>query len=322
VPEGAGEAAVEDAIVVSGLVRRFGDSAAVDGLSLSVKRGEVLGLLGHNGAGKTTTIRLLNGVLSRHGGVVTVLGLDPEHDGDAVRARTGVLTESPAVDERFSARYLLELHARLHLMDRAVSRARIDELLAELDLLDVADERVASFSKGMKQKLAVVRSLLHDPEVLYLDEPTSGLDPVASRKLVETVRKLAHERGRAVVFCTHRLLEAEDICDRVAILSRGKLVALGTPAELAGTLAPASAPLIIEVNEDERARLLSLDGLQASERADGAILVHDLKRADVPALIERLVSEGFHLYGVSAHRARLEDAYLALAELAEKEEGQ
>lgn len=305
------------AIEVEGLVRSFGAHRAVDGLSLSVARGEVLGLLGHNGAGKTTTVRVLNGVLGRDAGQVRVLGLDPALAGDEVRARTGVLTESPAVDERFDAWDNLLFFARLHGLRAPEGHRRAEALLTELELPLQRGLLVGAFSKGMKQKLAIARALLHEPEVLYLDEPTSGLDPVASRALIERVKGLARARGTTVLLCTHRLHEAQEACDRVAILAHGRLLKVGTPRELAQAATPASRPLELEVGEaDEprvRAALASLPGARV-DRGEGAasFVVHGLLREDVPDLVQRLGAGGARVYRVTPREVTLEEVYLAL----------
>src|SRR5690349_4450916 len=159
-------------IQTSSLSRRFGEKNAVDELTLEVQAGEIFGFLGHNGAGKTTTVRLLNGVLEPTTGHAKVLGLDPQTDGPALRARTGVLTETPSLDERLTARENLSFYSELYNVPRGQVVDRVDSLLAEFELTERADEKVGGYSKGMKQRLALARALLHKPEVLFLDEPT------------------------------------------------------------------------------------------------------------------------------------------------------
>src|SRR5258705_60131 len=182
------------------LVRRFGDLTALNDLSFEVAHGEVFGFLGHNGAGKTTTIRILNGVLAASEGSVRVLGLDPITDGRALRLRTGVLTENPSLDERLSARENLQFYADLNEVPRDQVKARIDELLADFDLSDRDKEKVGGYSKGMKQRLALARPLLHNPEIIYLDEPTSGLDPVAALHVRRLIVRLSQQEGRTIFF--------------------------------------------------------------------------------------------------------------------------
>src|SRR5688500_3620141 len=166
-------------IQTSSLSRRFGEKNAVDQLTLEVRAGEIFGFLGHNGAGKTTTVRLLNGVLEPSSGGARVLGLDPQTDGPALRAQTGVLTETPSLDERLTARENLAIYAELYNGPRPDVSARVQSLLEEFEWADRADDKVGGYSKGMKQRLALARALLHKPAVLFLDEPTAALDPVA-----------------------------------------------------------------------------------------------------------------------------------------------
>ncbi|HEY6072849.1 MAG TPA: ABC transporter ATP-binding protein, partial [Anaerolineales bacterium] len=219
-------------IEITGLSRRFGEIQAVDQLSLEVQAGEIFGFLGHNGAGKTTTVRLLNGVLEPTAGTARVLGLDPQIQGPALRLHTGVLTETPSLDERLTARDNLTLYADLYSIPRVSVPGRVDSLLAEFELEDRAREKVAGYSKGMKQRLALARALLHQPELLFLDEPTASLDPLAARHVNTLVETLARREGSTVFICTHNLVEAQKLCDRVAVMEHGHLVALGTPAEL------------------------------------------------------------------------------------------
>jgi ABC-2 type transport system ATP-binding protein len=183
-------------IVVDGLSRHFGEVVAVDHLELEVYPGEVFGFLGHNGAGKTTTVRLLNGVLAPDGGTVRVLDLDPVDDGPALRRRTGVLTETPSLDERLTGRENLEIYAELYDVLRAKVPGRVSFLLETFELDHRADDKVGGYSRGMKQRLALARALLHEPEILFLDEPTAGLDPVATRRVHDMVTRLSHKEQR------------------------------------------------------------------------------------------------------------------------------
>ncbi|MCB0003546.1 MAG: ABC transporter ATP-binding protein, partial [Anaerolineae bacterium] len=223
-------------IVASDLGRRFGETVAVSQLELTVQAGEVFGFLGHNGAGKTTTIRMLNGILTPTTGSARVLGLDPMVDGTQLRSRTGVLTETPSLDERLTGRDNLTIYADLYRVPKDEVQARVDELLTGFDLIDRADDKAGGYSKGMKQRLALARTLLHKPEILFLDEPTSGLDPVAARQVHEMILQTTRQQGHTVFLCTHNLVEAQRLCDRVGVMEHGKLVALGSPRDLARQL--------------------------------------------------------------------------------------
>ncbi|MGD2040575.1 MAG: ABC transporter ATP-binding protein, partial [Anaerolineae bacterium] len=189
------------AIVANALSRQFGKVVAVDQLTLEIQTGEILGFLGHNGAGKTTTVRLLNGILDPTAGSARVLGLDPRTDGPALRRRTGVLTETPSLDERLTGRENLEIYADLYGVPQAKVHTRVAQLLERAELTGRADEKVGDYSKGMKQRLALARALIHHPELLFLDEPTSGLDPVATRRVHELITRLSHEEQRTIFLC-------------------------------------------------------------------------------------------------------------------------
>jgi ABC-2 type transport system ATP-binding protein len=297
------------------LSRAFGSVRAVDSIDLEVRRGEVFGCLGHNGAGKTTAVRLLNGVLEPSSGEATVLGLAPVAEGARLRARTGVLTETPALDDRLTARESLVYAGRLFGIPRGGLGERIESLLEEFDLRERGDERVGGYSKGMRQKLALARALIHEPELIFLDEPTSGLDPVARRQIHELIHRLARTHGRTVFLSTHNLAEAQQLCDRVAVLERGKVIAMGTPVELARRLGTRAA-IEIDVGLDaiSRAAEVLANGASESiaEQGSGRILLHGVAREEIPALVARLVGAGVPVFGVAAQEPTLEDAYFAL----------
>ena len=229
-PVSDGETEVR-AIEVRGLVRAFGAARAVDGLDLVVRRGECLGLLGPNGAGKTTTLRVLSTTLAPTEGEVRVLGLDPQRDGAAVRARIGAVPQEIALYETLSARENLAFFARTFGVAADRIGERVGESLGLAGLVDRADDRVGSFSGGMQRRLNLVAGLLHDPELLFLDEPTVGIDPQSRGRVLELVRDLA-AAGKTVVYTTHQLGEVERLCDRIVILDRGRAVAQGTLEEL------------------------------------------------------------------------------------------
>jgi ABC-2 type transport system ATP-binding protein len=302
-------------IAVDGLTRRFGDVVAVDGLTLEIDPGEVFGFLGHNGAGKTTTVRLLNGLLAPDDGTARVLDLDPQTDGPELRRRTGVLTETPSLDERLTGRENLEIYADLYGVPGTEVTRRIESLLEGFELAHRADEKAGAYSKGMKQRLALARALLHEPEILFLDEPTSGLDPVGARRVHDLITHLSREQQRTVLLCTHNLAEAQKLCGRVAVLEHGRLVALGTPAELARKLgrsqrleidvAPDHAPAAVEVVE-------ATLGTADPALENGRITVVGADREAIPGLVSALVSAGVRIYGITPQEPSLEDVYFGL----------
>lgn len=304
-------------IQISALTRRFGDKNAVDDLILDVHAGEIFGFLGHNGAGKTTTVRLLNGVLEPTSGGAQVLGLDPQTEGPALRARTGVLTETPSLDERLTARDNLSIYADLYNVPRADVAGRVNALLAEFELADRADEKVGGYSKGMKQRLALARALLHKPEVLFLDEPTAALDPVASRHVHSLVENLARREGCTVFLCTHNLVEAQKLCDRVAVMEHGRLVALGTPSDLTRQYVKR---LDVDLEVDPVQMELVLPILQelpqlvlGSPKQEKDFLTLTLSgREAIPELLAVLIQKGLRVYRLAPQEANLEEVYFAL----------
>ncbi|HZL18061.1 MAG TPA: ATP-binding cassette domain-containing protein [Polyangia bacterium] len=218
-------------IVVDALVKTFGSKAAVAGLSFSVEGGEIYGLLGPNGAGKTTTLRVLAGILTPTSGRAVIAGLDVAAHPLEVRRRLGFLTNTTGLYARLTGRELLRYFARLYGLAPAAADARITALVEALDLAPFFERRCEALSTGERQRLSIARAVLHDPTVLILDEPTAGLDVLASRFLRAFVRA-ERDRGKAVVFSTHYLAEAELLCDRIGLLHHGRLLAEGTPAAL------------------------------------------------------------------------------------------
>jgi len=307
----------ESVIVIKQLSRHFKEIVAVDQLSLEVYKGEIFGFLGHNGAGKTTTVRLLNGVIEATSGSMRVLGLDPQVDGPNLRARTGVLTETPSMDERLTAWDNLSIYADLYGVPRAEVNTRINELLSEFDLADRAQEKVAGYSKGMKQRLALARSLLHKPELLFLDEATSGLDPIAAHHVNDLIVRMARRQNRTVFLCTHNLVEAQKICDRVAILEHGRLVALGTPAELTRQYVH-RLDVEVEVAEDQIPTALdvlrNLPELVLGEPAqpNGSLVVTINRHESIPEVLACLVQNHIRVYRLAPQEANLEQVYFTL----------
>jgi ABC-2 type transport system ATP-binding protein len=304
-------------IQISALSRSFGEKKAVNELTLEVQAGEIFGFLGHNGAGKTTTVRLLNGVLEPTSGEAHVLGLNPQKDGADLRARTGVLTETPSLDERLTARDNLSIYADLYNVPRENVTERINSILDEFELADRADEKVGGYSKGTKQRLALARALLHRPEVLFLDEPTTGLDPVAARHVNHLVENLARREGCTVFLCTHNLVEAQKLCDRVAVMEQGSLVALGTPAELTRQYVKRMA-VELEVDPHQMEATLSLLKtirtlvIDTPKQQKDVITMTVSGREAIPELLCLLLQNGLRVYRLAPQEVNLEEVYFAL----------
>src|SRR5580700_5542817 len=218
------------------LVKRFRDKkrgtvCAVNGVSFSCRPGEIYGLLGANGAGKTTTLRMLATILAPSEGTAIVAGYDVIKDPQMVRSRVGFLSTATALYGRLSAQEMVEYFGRLHGLDEPTLRRRIDELFARLEMNDYRDRRCDKLSTGMKQKVSIARTLVHDPPVMIFDEPTVGLDVMAARTISGFIRE-CRDNGKTVIFSTHVMREAEKLCDRIGIIDGGKLLAEGTLADL------------------------------------------------------------------------------------------
>ncbi|NLE44716.1 MAG: ABC transporter ATP-binding protein [Chloroflexi bacterium] len=219
-----------------GLSKVFGDLRAVDDLSLALAPGQVLALLGPNGAGKTTTVRMLASILKPTSGYARVAGYDTVRDAGEVRRRVGVLTEAPGLYSRMSGWEYLEYFAALYRLPRTERKPRISRLAEQFRIVDALPRRLGEYSKGMRQKIALMRTLLHDPPVLLLDEPTSAMDPESARLVRDAILQMSAQARHTTIVCTHNLPEAEELSDRIAIISHGRIVVQGTAAELKSRL--------------------------------------------------------------------------------------
>jgi ABC-2 type transport system ATP-binding protein len=296
------------------LSRRFNQLQALDDLTMAVQPGEVVALLGPNGAGKTTTMRLLNGVLRPDSGSASVLGLDPTRDGDAVRRRTGVLTEHAGLEERLTVEENLLFTGRVRNMAPARLRQQTDDLLERVGMADRAKDLVRGMSTGQRKRIALARALLDEPEVLLLDEPTSGLDPAATREVVDFIADLAAQ-GTSVLLCTHFLGEAGRLASRMAVLWQGRLRAFGTPTELSDALWH-GLRVDVEIDVAEHARaidvLTNLAGVLHVEASKNSLSLVVPDRSAVPVLLHQMHREGFDVFAATPHTPSLEDVYFAV----------
>jgi ABC-2 type transport system ATP-binding protein len=301
-------------IVVDRLRKDFRQLTAVHDLSFEVGDGEIFGLLGPNGAGKTTTIRMLAGLIAPTAGQATVNGHPLGEGSDRIRAITGILTESPGLHEKLTARQNLGYYGRLYGLTGARLTDAVDRYLGVVGMTEHADRRVGGFSKGMRQKIAIARSLLHEPEVIYLDEPTSGLDPLAAKTVRDFVATL-RELGRSIVVCTHNLDEAERLCDRIAIM-RGTLLRVDTPAELRRNGRGATVRVELNGARGPESFLDAMAGLayvRAAQPRNGALMLElDDPKRETPDVVNALVRAGARITGVGEVAATLEEVYLEL----------
>lgn len=302
------------AVEVRGLTRHFGDVRALDGVDLTIPRGAVFGLLGPNGAGKTTTVRILNGVLDPTSvGVLRVLGRDVPADISDVRPHVGVQTDTNLY-ERLSARFNLTSFGRLFGLSKREAGERAEEFLDMFGLTERADAKVETFSKGMKQKLLIARSLIGYPTLVYLDEPTAGLDPEASHELMNYIRRVSREVHTTFFITSHRLEEMEEACTQVAVLDGGRILAAGTPREVARQAITAVrvrvrlAPHAVLARSD----LLELPGALSVEFDRDDLLVTLAEIDAVPGFIRGAVGLRADLLGVAEEAPTLQEAYLAL----------
>lgn len=303
------------AIQTENLTREFKTVRAVDALTLSVPAGTVFGFLGPNGAGKTTTLRLLLGLLEPTAGRAEVLGFDTRTQAGEIRTRVGALLEHSGLYERLTAEDNLEFYGRVWRLSAAERQARIKELLSNVGLWERRTEIVRDWSRGMKQKLAVARALLHRPKLIFLDEPTSGLDPLAASALREDLAALAAQTGVTVFLTTHNLAEAERLCAQVAVIRQGRLVAVGHPDELR---ARTGRPHVDFIGHGFDANMMELLRTQPSvshvSLQNGRLVVELAQATEVAPLLNLLIGAGAQIEEVRKGQASLEDAFLDLVE--------
>ena len=298
-------------INTNGLARRFGDVTAVEDLHLEVEKGEVFGFLGPNGAGKTTTIRMLAALIAPTSGEATVAGLRIGQENREIRQHVGVLTETPGLYKRLSAIDNLLFFAKLYGVSEPQKQA--ERYLRLFELWDRRDDLAGTLSKGMRQKLAIARAMLHEPQILFLDEPTAGLDPEAAkvvRNLIETLRT----RERTIFLCTHNLDEADRLCDRVALFNT-RLVAVGRPQELKERLYGRRTVIHLVNPAPGIEESIDLPFVKKIERVDNTLVVSlSNPEEENPLLVSRLVELGAKIQYVNELRVSLEDLYLDLME--------
>jgi len=300
-------------IEADNLTKQFGDFAAVQGLTLTLAEGEILALLGPNGAGKTTTVRMLASLLKPTSGAARVGGFDVVSQARQVRHAVGLLTEVPGLYARMNAVEYLDFFGELQHMDPALCRRRAGELLTRFGLYDARLRQMGTYSKGMKQKTAIARAMLHDPRMLFLDEPTSAMDPHSAKQVRDAIIDLRGQ-GRTILLCTHNLPEAELLADRIAIVRRGRVVASGTADQLKRDLL--GEPLMeVRAAAALDSALPQLGGLEVVASGTDWFRYRATDPArDNPALLARLAALGVPVVTLSAVERRLEDVYLKTVE--------
>ncbi len=297
---------IAPAVAVEHLAKSYGDVDAVRDVSFTVPPGEVFGFLGPNGAGKSTTINMLCTLVTPTSGEARVSGFDVVTERDAVRRHIGLVFQDPALDVQLTAEQNLRLHAELYGVDAGVIPARMNQMLEMVGLADRLGQPVMTFSGGMRRRLEIARGLMHSPRVLFLDEPTIGLDPQTRSSIWRYIRALQEAEGTTIFMTTHYMDEAE-LCDRIAIIDRGEIVVLDTPAELK---AGVGADRVVLGTTDDEAALAALEerfGIQASV-AEGAVTFHV---AGGEAFVPRLFAElGVAITSVAVSRPTLDDVFM------------
>jgi ABC-2 type transport system ATP-binding protein len=308
------------AIKTEGLSRDFTSVRALDNLSIEVATGSVFGFLGPNGAGKTTTIRLLLGLLEPTKGYAQVLGFDTQTQADEIRIRSGALLEHNGLYERLSAENNLEFYGRVWQLSKPDRQARIRELLTNLDLWERRKEPVANWSRGMKQKLAMARALLHRPRILFLDEPTAGLDPAAAARLRDDLENLVEREGVTVFLNTHNLAEAERLCHQIGIIRQGKLVGHGSPRELRTQAGGPSLEITgKDFSKEAIQELRARPEVLSAELHNNRLTLHLKEVVETAPLVSLLVGSGAQVEEVIKAQSSLEEVFLSLVNEEEQE---
>ncbi len=302
------------AIETEEITKRFDDIVAVNKVSISVKPGELFGLLGPNGAGKTTLISMLSTIAEPTSGKAKVWGFDVEKESSKVRESIGMVFQDTTLDDRLTGRENLDLHGRLYGLDGRTRKKRIEEVLALVELADRADAIVKTYSGGMMRRLEIARGLMHHPHVLFLDEPTLGLDPQTRNHIWEYIRKLNREESVTIVLTTHYMEEADHLCNRIAIIDHGEIVALDTPEELKNMLG--GDVIMLELEKPE-----NIPRLSAIYKEDGCACIVSQKNKDIfitvrdgehqiPHVLSLASNAGIPVRSVNLRKPTLDDVFL------------
>lgn len=302
----------DSAISLRGLTKRFGDLVAVDSVDLEIAKGELFGLLGPNGAGKTTLIKMLTTMLRPTEGEARVWGYNVANERNEVRSSIGVVFQDPSIDNMLTGRENLDFHGRMYGMDGSLRKKRIDEVLELVDLTDKADIKMEDYSGGMQRRLEIARGLMHHPKVLFLDEPTLGLDAQTRRYIWKYVEEMNAREGVTIVLTTHYMEEADYLCDRVAIVDNGRIVALDTSKNLKDLIGADTITLEVQSGGDALLQSLkSVDWIKSTGTSNGTIELRvDHAQARIPeVMIEAYKNEAL-IKSVGLHEPTLEDVFL------------
>lgn len=298
---------MNDAVIaVEDVTKSFAGRRVLDGLGFTVPRGEIVGLLGPNGSGKTTTVRLLNGVIAPDSGRIKVAGYDPQNQGDEIRKRSGVLTESAGLYRNLSGLENLNFFAGLYRVPQP--KERINKLLNDFGLDSAKDRKVGTYSTGMRKRLGIAKTLLHSPEILFLDEPTTGLDPEGTRDLLEYIARLNREQGVTILLCTHLLQQVQDLCHRFIFLGNGRVLEQGSLAEI-------EAKYLVEIRLNVETDLVvsgdTFAGYPICERKPGHLIFRLPGKAAIPRLLQEILNQAA-VYSAEVTGRDLETLYFTI----------
>ena len=298
------------ALHIQNLTRRFNDLVAVNNISFDIGHGEIFGLIGPNGAGKTTTLSMLSTMLKPTSGSATVNGIDIEQDEDGVRKSIGIVFQDQSLDEELTAWENMDFHARLYRIPADTRNQRITELLRLVELEDRKNDIVKTFSGGMRRRLEIARGLLHRPSVLFLDEPTLGLDPQTRNHLWQYIATLAREKGITIILTTHYMEEADRLCNRVAIMDHGKIIALDTPKNLKDGIG-GDVVTIQSTDPDAIVAALTEPWISRIEQHNNEVII-TLQNAEqhVSTIVTLLNTKQVPIESIAIHKPTLEDVFL------------
>lgn len=303
----------EYAVEIEGLTKTFGTQTAVDNVSFNIKRGEVFGLLGPNGAGKTTTLRMMTTLLKPTSGTIQIFGHDVKKEPKVVRSLFGLTGQYASVDEDISARENLMIFSRLNGLSRREAKERTEELLNEFSLVASADKAISNFSGGMRRRLDLAVSLISRPALIFLDEPTTGLDPRTRTQMWDTIRELVAE-GSTIVLTTQYLEEADELADRIALIDHGKLVSLGTPAELKAQVGGAKLRLeMTDAQQADQAKQIVTDPLHEEVKVANNTVTAPLRDTNqVAGILSQLTVAGLTMTNMAVEQPSMDDVFFAL----------
>lgn len=307
------EAIENAAIDIRGLTKRFGETTAVDNIDLKIRKGELFGLLGANGAGKSTIIKMLTTMITPTMGVARVWGYDIVRERKEVRSSIGVVFQDPAIDGMLTGRENLDFHGRMYGMKASMREARIADVLKLVDMVDKADTQMQDYSGGMKRRLEIARGLIHRPHVLFLDEPTIGLDAQTRRYIWDYIHRMNKEMNVTIILTTHYMEEADFLCDRVAIMDRGRIVALDTPENLKDTIGSDTITLVVERSGMDALiqSLQSFSWVKSISSEDGKIVIQvDHAQFRIAEIVLEASRNNAFITSVGLHKPTLEDVFI------------